>query len=367
MMEGYNISKEELGEWIDYRQHYSQLNFNKYNHTAKMPANSTNQVFIMSVYTTIEEDELKTFLQRYDVGELISYQGISAGIENTNYFVNTQKDGTEKNFVLTIFESHNAEEMPYFLNLMAHLNEHNVPSAHPIVDTQGIMLQELKNKPAALVQKLQGGSITETTVDHCAKLGAALGDLHTAGLSFEEHQDNTRGPHWWHDTTELLESKLDKADLDTLHEEMLFQAAQSKADIPRGLIHADLFRDNALWHNNELSGIIDFYFASTDALLYDVAVTVNDWCSAEDGSLNFDKVSAFLKAYHQSRAFSENEKELWPVMLRAGALRFWLSRLYAIHFPKEGEMTHQKDPDEFKTILLKRRLQTKDILDHWIN
>jgi len=321
----------------------------------------------MSVYTTIEKDELESFLLRYDVGELVSYQGISAGIENTNYFVTTQKNGAEKSFVLTIFESHDAKEMPYFLNLMAHLNEHNVPSAHPIADTNGDMLQDLKNKPAALVQKLQGGSITETTVAHCQKLGTALGNLHTAGLSFEEHQDNTRGPHWWHETTELLENKLSSEDLDVLHEEMHFQASQSKADIPRGLIHADLFRDNALWHNDELSGIIDFYFASTDVLLYDVAVTVNDWCNTNDGSLDFEKVSAFLNAYHNSRSFTENEKTLWPVMLRAGALRFWLSRLYAVHFPKEGEMTHQKDPDEFKTILIKRRQQTEDILSHWVD
>lgn len=321
----------------------------------------------MSVYTTIEEDELKSFLLRYDVGELDSYQGISAGIENTNYFVNTSKDGQQNEFVLTIFESHSAEEMPFFLNLMAHLNEHQVPSAHPIVDKQGEMLQILKNKPAALVQKLQGSSITETTIDHCQKLGAALGDLHRAGLSFKEHQENTRGPHWWHETTEKLEGKLSADDLEILHEEMQFQSAQSQANIPRGVIHADLFRDNALWHNDQLSGIIDFYFASTDALLYDVAVTVNDWCSNGDGSLDFNKVTALLNAYHTHRAFTENEKTLWPVMLRAGALRFWLSRLYAIHFPKEGEMTHQKDPAEFKTILLQRRQQTDNILSHWID
>lgn len=318
----------------------------------------------MSVYTTIEKDELETFLLRYNVGELVSYQGISAGIENTNYFVTTQKDNSEQQFVLTIFEAHDAEEMPYFLDLMAHLNEHKVPSAHPIKDNDGKMLQDFKNKPAALVQRLQGGSITETTTDHCRKLGAALGDLHTAGLSFDQHQDNTRGPHWWHDTTKLLEDKLSTNDLDVLHEEMKFQESQSHAEIPRGLIHADLFRDNALWHENELSGIIDFYFASTDALLYDVAVTVNDWCSV-NGQLDFDKVDAFLQAYKQHRALTESEKSLWPVMLRAGALRFWLSRLYAVHFPKEGEMTHQKDPQEFKTILLNRRDETQDILNHW--
>lgn len=320
----------------------------------------------MSVYTTIEKDELETFLLRYSVGELVSYQGISAGIENTNYFVTTQKNGEEQEFVLTIFEAHDAEEMPYFLDLMAHLNEHKVPSAHPIKDLQGNMLQNLKNKPAALVQRLKGGSITETTADHCKKIGAALGDLHTAGLSFDQHQDNTRGPHWWHDTTLLLEDKLTANDLEVLHQEMKFQESQSHVEIPRGLIHADLFRDNALWHENELSGIIDFYFASTDALLYDVAVTVNDWCSIDNGMLDFDKVDAFLQSYNQHRSLTESEKALWPVMLRAGALRFWLSRLYAVHFPKEGEMTHQKDPQEFKTILLNRRAETQTILKHWV-
>ncbi|MDH5391890.1 MAG: homoserine kinase [Gammaproteobacteria bacterium] len=320
----------------------------------------------MSVYTTIEHDELETFLLRYDVGELVSYQGISAGIENTNYFVSTQKEQQQTEFVLTIFETHAAEEMPYFLELMAHLNEHQVPSAHPIADKQGQMLQSLKGKPAALVQKLKGSSIIDTTPEHCKKLGAALGDLHTAGLSFQQQQTNSRGPHWWHDTTRLLEDKLLAEELQVLHDEMQFQASQSHADIPRGLIHADLFRDNALWYENELSGIIDFYFASTDALLYDVAVTINDWCNQADGSLDFEKVSAFLNAYHQHRPLTPQEKPLWPVMLRAGALRFWLSRLYAVHFPKAGEITHQKDPDEFKHILLQRRQDTDEILSHWV-
>ena len=321
----------------------------------------------MSVYTTIKKDELENFLLRYDVGQLVSYQGISAGIENTNYFVTTQKDNSQNEFVLTIFETHDADEMPYFLDLMAHLNEHKVPSAHPIKDTQGKMLQDLKNKPAALVQRLKGSSIDEATNDHCKKLGAALGELHTAGLSFDQHQANTRGPHWWHETIALLENKLPTDDLQILHQEIAFQESQSHADIPRGLIHADLFRDNALWHEDKLSGIIDFYFASTDALLYDVAVTVNDWCNQKNGALDFEKVSTFLKAYHQHRNFTPNEKALWPVMLRAAALRFWLSRLYAVHFPKEGEMTHQKDPNEFKSILLYRRQEISGINNNWIN
>jgi len=320
----------------------------------------------MSVYTTIEEDELKSFLTRYDVGELDSYQGISAGISNTNYFVNTVQNGQRNEFVLTVFEEHTADEMPFYLNLMAHLNEHQVPSAHPIADKNGVMLQDIQNKPAALVQKLVGANITDTEVAHCEQLGAALGDMHTAGLSFNEQAENPRGTHWWHVTADSLEDKLGAEDLQTLHEEMQFQAAQSKADIPRGLIHADLFRDNTLWLNNDLTGIIDFYFACTDVLLYDVAVTVNDWCSNDDGSLDFSKVKALLVAYNQHRAFTDNEKTLWPVMLRAGALRFWLSRMQAIHFPVDGEMTHQKDPDEFKNILLKRREQTDTILENWI-
>jgi homoserine kinase type II len=316
----------------------------------------------MSVYTTIEEHELKTFLANYDVGELDSYKGISDGIENTNYFVDTSKG----RFVLTIFEHHSFEEMQYYLNLMHHLADHQVPSANPVADTQGNYLSHFKNKPIALVERLNGGSIIETTVNHCEQLGTAMGKMHAAGLSFNAKQLNPRGPAWCQQTAQLVMQKLSSEEQNTLDDEVHFQKEKRHADLPRGVIHADLFRDNALWYNNKFSGIIDFYYSCDDVLLYDLAVAANDWCSNSDGHLNKEKVSSFLINYNEYRTLATNEQEYWPAMLRAGALRFWLSRLYDKHFPREGELVHIKNPDEFKTILLDRIHNNDSYLNYWL-
>jgi homoserine kinase type II len=316
----------------------------------------------MSVYTTIEEHELKTFLANYDVGELDSYKGITDGIENTNYFVDTSKG----RFVLTIFEHHSFEEMQYYLNLMHHLADHQVPSANPVADTQGNYLSHFKNKPIALVERLNGGSIIETTVNHCEQLGTAMGKMHAASLSFNAEQINPRGPAWCQQTAQLVMQKLSSEEQNTLDDEVHFQKEKRHADLPRGVIHADLFRDNALWYNNKLSGIIDFYYSCDDVLLYDLADAANDWCSNSDGRLNQEKVTAFLINYNEYRTLATNEQEYWPAMLRAGALRFWLSRLYDKHFPRDGELVHTKNPDEFKTILLDRIHNNDSYLNYWL-
>ena len=320
----------------------------------------------MSVYTIIEEHELKSFLSNYDVGELENYQGISDGIENTNYFVNTSRG----RFVLTIFEQHRFEEMQYYLNLMHHLADHHVPSANPVADNQGNYLSHFKNKPIALVERLNGGSIIKTSADHCAQLGQAMGKMHAAGLSFEAHQSNPRGPAWCQQTAQLVMEKLSKSEHDMLDAEVHFQKEKRHADLPRGVIHADLFRDNALWDKKEgvdhFSGIIDFYYSCDDALLYDLAVTANDWCSNEDSSLNQDKVSALLAHYNTYRPLADNEQAYWPAMLRAGALRFWLSRLYDKHFPRAGELVHTKNPDEFKSILADRINNSDQYINYWL-
>lgn len=304
----------------------------------------------MSVYTTIERDELEDFLRNYPAGKLKQFEGISAGIENTNYFVDTDKN----RFVLTIFEALSKDELPYFLDLMAHLAEHEVPSAHPKADNQGHYLSELKGKPAALVQRLTGRSITEPSITHCAALGKALGHLHVVGQSFTGHRSNERGPHWWHETAKIVMPHLADDQQQLLKNELDFQKQHAHDDLPRGVIHADLFRDNALFDGEQLTGIIDFYYACDDVLLYDVAVTVNDWCGNEDGSLNKARLNALLDAYQQERPLTEQEQQAWPVMLRAAALRFWLSRLQDKYFPREGEITHIKDPDAFKRILIDR-------------
>ncbi len=320
----------------------------------------------MSVYTIIEENELKSFLSKYDVGELESFQGISDGIENTNYFINTSNG----RYVLTIFEQHDFEEMQYYLKLMHHLADHKVPSANPVADRQGNYLNLFKGKPIALVERLNGGSITEISIEHCQQLGEAMGKMHTAGLSYKASQPNPRGPVWCQQTAHKVIEKLSADERQVLENEVHFQKEKRHADLPRGVIHGDLFRDNALWHgekgNEQFSGIIDFYYSCDDVLLYDLAVTANDWCTDEDATLNKEKVTALLSHYNRFRALADNEKEYWPAMLRAGALRFWLSRLHDKHFPRAGELVHTKNPDEFKAILSDRIKGSDRYLNYWI-
>jgi len=320
----------------------------------------------MSVYTTIERDQLAQLLTNYNVGELSDYRGISEGIENTNYFVDTIKDGARQRFVLTIFEHHDFQEMQYYLDLMHHLADHKVPSANPVADNEGHYLRMFGDKPIALVERLAGGSIIDTTVSHCLQIGEAMGKMHAAGLSFEQHQPNPRGPHWFVETANALQEKLPAEDLQMLNDEIAFQKANRDAELPRGVVHADLFRDNSLWNGDQLSGIIDFYYANDDALLYDLAVTANDWCIHKDFSLNKDKVQAFLNGYHQYRPLTDIEQQYWPVLLRTGALRFWLSRLYDKHFPRPGELVHTKNPDEFKAILKDRIARQAEYQSYWV-
>ena len=254
-----------------------------------------------------------------------------------------------------MFESLNREDLPYFLDIMALINEHGVPSAHPIADRQGGCLHTLKGKPAALVQRLHGASIHEPTADHCAAVGAVLARMHIICGEFLGHRDNPRGQRWRQETARNVMPQLSVADAELLQEELRFQSLYRHSDLPRGVIHADLFRDNVLFTDDgELSGVIDFYYACNDALLFDVAVTVNDWCSLNSGELNWEYAKALLGSYHRERRLNSLERGAWPVMLRAAALRFWLSRLYQLHYPRAGELTQCKDPDTYKNVLLHR-------------
>ena len=316
----------------------------------------------MSVFTPVNEDELKQFLQRFEVGSLEDFQGISAGIENTNYFVTTSGG----RYVLTLFEKHTADEMPYFLGLMAHLADRGVPSPHPVADRDGDYLQTLKGKPAALVMRLHGASPEHPSAAQCAAMGTALARLHVAAADYPAIRPNDRGPKWWRVTAEAVMPKLDQDDAALLEEEIRFQGLYRFTDLPRGVIHADLFRDNAMFEGDELTGIIDFYYACNDALLYDLAVTVNDWCSEADGSLDLEHARAMMRAYHAVRPLKPIERGAWPVMLRAAALRFWLSRLHDLHFPRPGEITHTKDPDVFRAILRQRIAHETELQLNWV-
>lgn len=301
----------------------------------------------MSVYTTVTAEDLGPWLGHYRVGSLVDLKGIAAGIENTNYFVTT----TSARFVLTLFEKLTPAELPFYLNLMAHLADRGLPCPKPVVADSGALFTELNGKPAALVSFLAGRDLDDPTAADCGRVGSTLARIHLAGADFGMHMDNPRGPRWWKAVMPEITPFMGEAEIAMLREEVRFQSLYRLTDLPRGAIHADLFRDNVLFDRGEITGIIDFYFACTDVWLYDVAITVNDWCMNADGRLDPARTKALIAAYAGVRRFTPIERGAWPVMLRAAALRFWVSRLYDFHLPRPGELTHAKDPEHFRRIL----------------
>jgi homoserine kinase type II len=317
----------------------------------------------MSVYTAVTPEELRAWLGQYSLGSLVELKGIAAGVENTNYFVTT----THGRYVLTLFERMAPESLPYYLNLMAHLASHGIPCPQPIASLDNRYVNPLKGKPACIVTRLNGAPQMQPTATHCAEVGEMLADLHLAARSYPAELANPRGPHWWRETARLVMPHLDAPGQALLMEELRFQALYRFEDLPRGVIHADLFRDNVLFEDSRLSGVIDFYFACNDVWLFDLAIAVNDWCLAEDLTLDAPRVMAMLTAYHGRRPLTAIEKGAWPVMLRAAALRFWLSRLYDYHFPRPGEVTHAKDPEHFQRVLENHIHHEPELRRHWVS
>ena len=307
----------------------------------------------MSVFTTVTPEQLSVWLKHYSVGTLLELQGIAAGIENTNYFVTT----SEGRYVLTLFEKLTARDLPFYLNLMAYLAAQGVPCPAPVANNSGAFLGYLNGKPASLVSRLTGKDLVNPSVADCAKVGQVLARIHLAGQSYTGRMNNPRGPAWWKAATPDILPFLNAADAALLDSEVRAQDAQrfddshDPRDLLRGAIHADMFRDNILFHQGEVAGVIDFYFACTDLLLYDVAIAVNDWCMQPDSRLDLARTQALLSAYHAERPFTAVERGAWPMLLRAGALRFWVSRLYDLHLPRAGELTHAKDPGHFGRML----------------
>ncbi len=305
----------------------------------------------MSVFTKVSHAQLKRFLTQYPVGALINFQGIGEGVENTNYFVDTA-DGR---WVLTLFERLNYDDLPYFLGLMDHLASRGFPGAMPMRTHTGETLTSLNDKPAALVRRLAGQGVLFPTLHQCQEIGQALGDLHVIGQSYAGHCDNSRGPAWRHETAMAVLPKADPDAAELIKEELAAQASLDLASLPQGVIHADLFRDNALFVDERLTGVIDFYYACNDALLYDLAVTVNDWCFEPNGQLNGARWAAMTNAYRSRRELTPAEHAAWPLVLRAAAFRFYLSRLYDWLFPREGDVVHMKDPAAYRRILERHR------------
>ncbi|MFH1044827.1 MAG: homoserine kinase [Pseudomonadota bacterium] len=301
----------------------------------------------MSVFTPVTPEQLSAWLKHYRLGALVQMQGIAAGIENTNYFVTT----TGGSYVLTLFEKLTPTELPFYLGLMAHLDQHGVPSPAPATGRDGRLFSELNGKPAALMSRLRGKAVMAPAPVHCSEVGNMLAQIHLAGRSYPGRLDNPRGPRWWHEAAPMVSPFLDAEGAALLRSELEFQARYRREDLPRGPIHADLFRDNVLFEGNRIGGVIDFYFAGIDYLLFDVAVTLNDWCVHPDGEIDTPRSHALLADYHARRPFTPPERDAWPVLLRAAALRFWLSRLYDFYLPRAGELVHAHDPEHFRRVL----------------
>jgi len=301
----------------------------------------------MSVFTPVTPEQLSVWLKSYRLGTLVRMQGIAAGIENTNYFVTA----TGGSYVLTLFEKLTPTELPFYLGLMAHLAQRGIPCPAPAIDFQGRMFSELNGKPAALMTRLQGEVVAAPTPAHCSQVGGTLAEIHLTGQSYAGGLENPRGPRWWREAASKVTPFLDAARAELLRSELEFQVRHRRADLPRGPIHADLFRDNVLFAGERIGGVIDFYFAGVDCLLFDVAVTLNDWCVDAAGGIDAPRARALLVAYHAKRPFTTTESKAWPVLLRAAALRFWLSRLYDFYLPRAGELVHAHDPEHFRRIL----------------
>jgi homoserine kinase type II len=308
----------------------------------------------VAVYTSVDATELSAWLARYTVGALVRHTPIASGIENTNYFVDTDKGA----FVLTLFERLPQEDLPFYLNLCAHLAKNGVRVAAPQADRSGALFSMLHGKPACLVQRLRGEAHTFTTAAHCAVVGSELARMHLASATYRPRLTNQRGPGWMLSTSRAVRPFLNAEQNALLAEEIVFQRKEREAradKLPAGAVHADLFRDNVLFDGDALAGFIDFGFAATDLFVYDLAIAVNDWCLQSDGvELDAEKTRAFVESYNATRALSASEREAWGTMLRLGALRFWLSRLYDLHLPRSAELVHAKDPTHFEQMLRAR-------------
>lgn len=305
----------------------------------------------MSVYTSVSDDEMRALLAQYDLGDFVSLVGIAQGVTNSNYFVTTSTG----RFVLTIFEVLQQEELPFFLLLKQHLSRNGVACPAPIMRKDGRFDSVLAGKPACLVSCLQGSDTSWPTVEQCFNTGAMLAKMHLAGQSFEMKMDNPRYEDWWRDAAQRLLPVLSREDADLLCDEIAFLAAHPDTGLPRGIIHADLFKDNVLLNGNEVAGFIDFYYACDGNFMYDLAIAVNDWARTASNVLDKTLADGFLRGYESVRPLSTAERDYYSVAQRAGCVRFWVSRLLDFHFPQEGEMTFIKDPNVFRDLLLSVR------------
>lgn len=313
----------------------------------------------MAVFTEVSRAEAASLLRRLDLGELSELRGIAGGIENTNYFVDAVRDGQTHHYVLTLFERLTFEQLPFYLYLMQHLARKGIPAPAPAADAQGQVLHTVHGKPAAVVNKLLGHSELAPSAGHCAQVGAMLARMHLAGQDYPREQPNLRGLPWWNETVPVVLPHVTAQQAELLRSELAYQnqlaLTPAYQGLPRGPIHADLFRDNVMFHHGELSGFFDFYFAGCDTWLFDLAVCLNDWCiDLPSGAPDPAREAAMCLAYESVRPLTSAERQLLPAMKRAGALRFWVSRLWDWYLPREASMLQPHDPSHFERVLRHR-------------
>lgn len=320
----------------------------------------------MAVFTPVSEQEAAAFIAPLALGTLKSLRGIPGGIENTNYFV-TADTGE---FVLTLFERLSEAQLSFSLELMRHLAGQGIPVPEPKANGSGQIVFQLKGKPACVVTKLDGRHCQEPSLSHCEQVGDMLARMHEAGSDFPLEHGNSRGYDWWVQAADRVAPLLDRERLEVLIDELRFQRTSVNESayraLPRGPVHGDLFRDNVLFSHagcssdssggETLAGFFDFYFAGADVLIFDVAVCLNDWCiERQSGALLPAVAVAFVKAYERVRPLTSPERRALPAVLRAAALRFWLSRLVDLHFPRDSAMLQAHDPEHFFRVLCHHR------------
>jgi homoserine kinase type II len=301
----------------------------------------------MAVYTEVSDEDLEAFVAQYDLGDVVAYKGIAEGVENSNYLLQTE-GGT---YILTIYEKRVARnDLPFFLGLMDHLAAQGFACPVPIHGKDGKALRELCGRPAAIVSFLKGMWPRRIAPHHCALLGDAMARLHLAGLTFKMRRRNALGVDGWRPLYDACKDRAHEVrpglsvELGT---ELDFLEANWPTSLPEAVIHADLFPDNIFFLGNELSGVIDFYFACTDFLIYDLAICLNAWCFENDGSFNVTKARLMLSNYRKRRPLSADEMSALPVLARGSALRFLLTRLYDWLNHPAGAFVKPKDPIEY--------------------
>lgn len=305
----------------------------------------------MSVYTRLTKEELEVLLNHYDLGNYNDIEGINEGITNSNYYLTTSKN----KYILTIFEEPNLN-LNYAIKLMEILSKNQIPCPTPIKTKEGKSILTVKNKPLTIFTLLPGKTLSNKTptIEMCSQIGETLSKIHICSKDYKDYDEGLRGSKWFIEVSKKLKPFLNKEDSNLIDKEIENQIYCTNKDLPKGIIHSDLFRDNAMFENEKLTGVIDFYYACNGYYLYDLAIVVNDWCLNNDMSINLERQNALVQSYNKNREIEKIEKETWQNTLRHAALRFWLSRLHDKHFPTVGEITHLLDPNEFKLILLDR-------------